>query len=807
MIVPGSASPLLTTTDGAYSIAKSLRLRSSATAYLSRTPASAGSRTTWTWSGWVKRGALSSLYCMFGGTSSTSNAYNTFRFQSDGSIDMQQYVAGVSTDFQVRTTAVYRDPSAWYHIVFTYDSTQATSTNRIKLYVNGSQVTSFQTTTYPAQNTTSYFNNNTVQYIGTTTYNGTTDQPFDGYMSDVNFIDGQALTASSFGETDSLTGVWKPKQFSGTYGTNGFYLKFTDVATTSGSNAGLGKDFSGNGNYWTTNNISVTSGATYDSMKDVPTLTDANTANYAVLNAIANPATQSNGNLTLTGGDKFSISTIGMSSGKWYAEMTVTTVGFESSCGISNQPYSGTYSYVGGILSVGTSYGYYYSGSKYTNGTGTAYGSSYTSGDVIGIAFDADAGTLTFYKNNTSQGTAFTGLTSGPYYFAMSGRTATTPNNVSINFGQQPFVYTPPTGYVGLNTYNLADSTIKAGNKYMDATLYTGTGSSLSVTNAGGFKPDLVWIKSRSAATSNKLTDSVRGATKGLISDTTGAETTDTNGLTAFGSSGFTVGTDTNYNNNTSTYVGWQWQAGQGSTSSNTNGTITSTVSVNATAGFSIVTYTGNGSSSATVGHGLGVTPSMVITKGRSAIVPWMVKHKSLSSNNNLLLHASDVQTNVTTGFTGGGIADLSSSSTFGFLNGTGAICDNSNKSGVTFVAYCWSEIAGFSKFGSYLGNGSVDGNFVYLGFKPKFIIIKRIDSATNWVLNDSRINSYNVTTAYDYPGLSAAEATGAVIMDIVSNGFKLRCDPATYTGFNASSGTFIYMAFAENPFKNSLAR
>lgn len=447
MIVPGSASPLLTTTDGGYTISKSLRFRSSASAYLSRTPGTSGNKQKWTFSAWIKRGVIGSPVGGLFGTIGASNTGIQLAFGLNSVPDSLSYtINGVAN---TSTTAVFRDPSAWYHIVFAFDSTQANAANRLIGYVNNVSYTF--SSNIVVQNNNYDINNTVAHYIGT---QGTTTNPFDGYMTDINFIDGQQLTPSSFGETDSLTSVWKPKQFSGTYGTNGFYLKFTDVATTSGSNAGLGKDFSGNGNYWNTNNISVTSGATYDSMKDVPTLTDTNTANYAVLNAIANPATQSNGNLTLTGGDKFSVSTVGMTSGKWYAEMTVTTVGFESSVGLSTQPFVSGNPYVGGNS---TSWGYYASnGNKYTNSSGSAYGSSYTSGDVIGIAFDADTGTLTFYKNNTSQGTAFTGLTSGPYYFAMEGRTSTSANDVSINFGQRPFAYTPPTGFKALNTYNLA---------------------------------------------------------------------------------------------------------------------------------------------------------------------------------------------------------------------------------------------------------------------------------------------------------------------------------------------------------------
>jgi hypothetical protein len=250
----------------------------------------------------------------------------------------------------------------------------------------------------------------------------------------------------------------------------------------------------------------------------------------------------------------------------------------------------------------------------YNNGSTVASGkATYATNDVIGIALDTDAGTIEFFKNGYSQGVISQGLT-GHYLLCCISWKLVLTHVYCINFGQRPFSYTPPTGFVRLNTYNLPDSTIIKGNTVMDATLYTGTGASLSVTNAGAFKPDLVWVKGRSGATDHALYDSVRGTTKQIESNTTTAETTEAQGLTAFGTSGFTVGTLAQMNTSAATYVGWQWQAGQGSTSSNTSGSITSTVSVNTTAGFSVVTYTGTGAN-ATVGHGLGVAPRLVIVK------------------------------------------------------------------------------------------------------------------------------------------------------------------------------------------------
>lgn len=783
-----SKDTLLTRPSG-YNLNRSVRLRSSASAYLNRTPASATNQKTWTWSGWVKRGTLGSTQMFFSANTNagTDTDHTDLRFSSTDTITFANDAASVLTAALV-TTQVFRDPSAWYHIIFAVDTTQATASNRIKLYVNGVQVTAFGTATYPAQNASLFINNNINHRLGS--YQPTSSY-FDGYLTEVNFIDGQALTPSSFGETDAVTGVWKPKKYAGTYGTNGFYLNFSDNSAATA--AAIGKDYSGNGNNWTPNNISVTSGVTYDSMTDVPTLTSLTAANYCVLNPLnkSSSSTVSNGNLrqTSSGGWYRAYSTIFFAStAVFYAEATMTALNSGANgvrVGIANA--NSVFTYLG---SDANSWSYDNQGPKYNNGTLASYGASYAQGDVIGILFNN--GSLTFYKNGTSQGVAYSGLT-GTFCFAGSPFDT---DIVDWNFGQRPFSNLP-SGALALNTYNLPASTITNGAAYMAATLYTGnlTGQSITNTVSGAsFQPDLVWVKSRSAATDNKLTDSVRGATKALISNTTGAETTDLTGVTAINSNGFTVGASTVYNNTGVTYVGWQWQAGQGSSSSNTNGSITSTVSVNATAGFSIVTYTGTGAN-ATVGHGLGVAPKMVIVKRRSGTaLGWRVYTSMTGATQYLELNSTLAATTSSTEWN-----DTSPTSTVFTLGTNGRV----NSSGDTFVAYCWSEVAGFSKFGSYTGNGSTDGPFVYLGFRPKFVMFKLSSGANNWLIMDSSRNTYNVVDLYLAPNLSDAEASYSVV-DFLSNGFKIR---NTSTGWNGSGSTYIFAAFAENPFRNALAR
>jgi len=304
----------------------------------------------------------------------------------------------------------------------------------------------------------------------------------------------------------------------------------------------------------------------------------------------------------------------------------------------------------------------------------------------------------------------------------------------------------------------------------------------------------------------NYLQNSVVGATNYLVSNNTGAENQysgfGSSAVTAFTASGFSLTSDAigMANTNTQTYVGWQWQAGQGTTSSNTSGSITSTISVNASAGFSIVTYTGTGSN-ATVGHGLGVAPSMVIVKSRSdASTYWCVYQSAIwatsGTDYTLLLPLTNGAASRPTLFN-----STQPSSTVFSIGTNGGV----NNSGSTYVAYCWSEIAGFSKFGSYTGNGSTDGPFVYTGFRPKFVLLKVSSGTTaNWVIIDSARNTYNVMNSQLNPDASDAEYSGSNIIDTLSNGFKLRNTPST---FNGSGNTYIYACFAENPFKNALAR
>jgi hypothetical protein len=767
--------------SGGYTISRSVRLRSSASAYFNRTPASAGNRRTWTWSGWVKRGTLSARNIITQAEAG-GNTNAVIEFLSD-QLRFFQQVGGVDS-FYLTTTQVFRDPSAWYHIVVVLDTTQATNTNRMKMYVNGVQVTSFASSLYPTQNFDGSFNNNVAQYIGAWL---NVPAYFDGYLTEVNFIDGQALTPSSFGETNSITGVWQPKKFSGTYGTNGFYLNFSDNSSNTATT--IGKDYSGNGNNWTPNNISVTAGVTYDSMVDSPTM-GATSSNYATLNAVdlGYSATLSEANLkvsTASASNAASASTMALSTNTYWE----VTIGSNSQVGLIWGRASDAYG--------NSSLSMFASGAtgSLLNATRTLSATpSWSNGDTLGFAWNNSTRVLTLYQagSATAVMTMTTPATGDPNV-AITNYTSGAVMSSQVNFGQRPFSYTPPTGFKSLNTFNLPTPTISNGANYMAATTYTGTGATQAITNTVNgisFQPDLIWAKNRSSAANHNLINSVVGGSLSLQSNTTGGDNSIL--ATSFNSNGFTLtATGAELNGSGSTYVGWQWKAGTTS-SSNTNGSITSTVSANTTAGFSVVTFTGTGAN-ATVGHGLGVAPSMVITKNRGSAGAWTIGFTYSGFTWTTDYFQFDTGAKRTDG--AGTVFTTTPSSTVFSIG--------SNFSSSNFVAYCFAAVAGYSAFGSYTGNGSADGPFVYTGFRPRFILIKRTDTTGNWYIWDTSRDTYNVMTLELKPNLSTADDSNTDI-DALSNGFKLRRGGVDQ---NASGGTYIYYAVAENPFKLSLAR
>ena len=799
---------------GDYEVKRSLRFNDDDSAYLQFTPSSTGNRKTWTWSSWVKRsntslGAQSTIFHSY----ASGGQRTELIFRTDDTLTFGQ--GTTNNDGEVTTTAKFRDVTAWYHIVCVADFSNGTAGNRFKLYVNGVEQTDNSIGTAFADADGQMPVSGVPIEIGGRTSN----RFFDGYLAEINFIDGTALTPSSFAETDADTGEYKPKKYAGSYGTNGFYLNFSDNSGTSATT--LGRDSSGNGHNFTPNNF-----GTGDSVKDSPTNT------FATWNPLStkNLPTLSEGNLkNLSDNNKACNSTFGVTSGKWYWEMHiltdisssnyiaatgVTSYQMENEGDTSPNLASAGRSYYRGMTSGGV---YAYKNYTSTSHTEVSSGGTFYGGAVISFRLDMDAGTLKYYTNNTLVHTDSTIPTDGTVIFPMQNATnsGTSRHNASIiNFGQDStfagnktaqgnkdgngngdFYYSVPSGFKAMCSANLPDPSIAFPNQHFDTLLYTGNGSSQTISGLN-FQPDWVWIKRREGE-NQFLTDSIRGAGVHLRSDQAIAESDNSDGFTSFTSDGFTLtgsgAAEPQINANGGTFVAWNWNAG-GSTATNNDGSVTSQVRANTTAGFSIVTYAGSGQPR-TIGHGLGVAPQVIITRSRDGNDNWMVGHNSAGSSPWEGMIALNSSSNIDSGSTY--FYDAAPTSTV-FTRGNYSSGDN-------MIAYCFSEVSSFSKFGSYVGNGDASGTFVFTGFRPALVVTKIIDTMSeNWTMSDNKRSPINPVDLFSRPDETTGDTTGAAKMDFLSNGFKLRnTDDKT----NKSGANYIYMAFAESPYKYSRAR
>jgi len=771
-------------------ISRSLRFNSADSAYLSRTPASASNRTTYTFACWAKRATLTVRQMIFSATN--GGDADAFYFHEDNTLRFHQKDG---LDSSLITTQVFRDASAWYHLLVSVDTTQGTSSNRIKLYVNGVQVTALSTATYPSPSYTGGVNNNVAHNIGRRSSGS--DNYLSAYLADIHFIDGQALDPSSFTETDATTGQLIPKAYTGSYGTNGFNLEFSDNSGTTSTT--LGKDSAGSNN-WTPNNLSVTAGAGNDSLVDVPTngaQTDTGVGgevrgNYCTWNPLFSSSfTYTNGNLDITSANSNAHGTIGVSTGKWYWEGVPTTVGnTNNSFRIGVRTTGGTYTAYVRNRTSDLQYG------TQAGDGGTADSVVWQANTVYGLALDCDNSQLKVYKSNNLIATV--SIQSSQTWFPWFGAEDTSATWV-FNWGARPFAYTAPSGFKALCTANLPAPLVTKPNTVMDVKLYTGTGSTQTISGLG-FSPDFVWTKSRSNAYAHAVFDVIRGATNRLETDSTSAAYTEANSLTAFNSDGFTLGGANGTNANSATYAAWAWDAGSSTVTNNTAGTITPTgVRANATAGFSIVTYTGNGSNS-TVGHGLGVAPGLIIVKARSRADSWRVYHSALGATKYLTLDSTAAAGTVSSVWN-----DTAPTSTVFSIGTESAV----NTNGATQVAYCFAPVVGYSSFGSYTGNGSsTDGPFVYTGFRPRYILIKNSSAVVSWAIYDTARMGGNAVISFANalrPQTADNEANGLDDnLDILSNGFKIR---DSRSALNGNTNTIIYAAFAESPFNYSRAR
>jgi hypothetical protein len=596
-------------------------------------------------------------------------------------------------------------------------------------------------------------------------------------------------TVSRFSETTSLTGL--VYGFIQLYKTN----ESADNVTTTGT---FSNSFIDNGFVST------------DQLADTPTDDvdlgignffnfDPNATNAAVTLA------EGNTKATFTGGTDYRANITGVTlptSGKWYFEVEVTTLVSEVQIGVNLVANTAT---SGG--NIGDSTGeiaYRSDGRKRESGSTTTFGATLPNGSLVGVAWDGDANKIWFAKTNSwqasgnpSAGTnpANSGTISTASYFAVKSYNSSV---VNLNTGAKVFTYTPPTDFVALATQNLPAPTIADGSDYFNTVLWTGDATSPRKITTG-FTPELIWIKNRTDVAGHQLFDIQRDSGTEpylLASNSTAAETVTGRYLaslasSAFDTDGFNISSDGNVS--AKNYVAWCWKAG-GTASSNTDGTITSSVSANTTSGFSIVSYTGTGSAGATIGHGLGAVPKFIIVKNRtSGAADWAVYHASNTSapeTEYLALNTTGATIDQVTMWND--TAPTSSVFTTGASLYTGS---NSND----YIAYCFAEVEGFSKFGSYVGNGSANGPFVYTGFKPAFILVKCSSAVSSWQILDASRDTYNPAAAKLYPDLTDAEAS-ATQMDFVSNGFKIRIGGGSHP--NVSAATYIYAAFAEHPFQ-----
>ena len=773
---------------GGYEIEQSLRFDGSS--YLTHTHGSTPTGDNGTLSVWVKRRGTNYNYdTIIEGLGSGGRRAHYLRGFSgtDGRIDMHQWFPddGGIDGGQV-PDAQLRDPSAWYHLLWQHQNSSTRSVSD-RLWINGVEQTDITTPGNHNAQPWEVTRNSATATIGR--YGGGYGY-LHGYIAEMHCIDGSLVAADQFGEYDA-NGVWCPKRYTGSYGTNGFYLKFDPSATN-----GIGHDHSGNGNHFTANNF-TTSGTGTDVMSDTPT------TNWATLNPLGGSFqtrhTLSEGNLVYTqsastgnAATMNSQGTIGVSSGKWYWEISNATnqvFGF-----MQSQNEAGNYQTTGGwVYSSGTD--------QYGGVTGFSHSNSIGSSDVIGMALDMDNNTCACYKNNSLMGT-FTTIPDGTYFPTAAVFSSGSSGGATYNFGQRAFTYTPPTGFKALNTSNLPAPTVKDGSKYFNTLLWSGDGASSRALTGVGFQPEMTWIKARNQGYSHQLFDAVRGAggnsLQPNLTAAEGAEGTGNGYLSSFDSDGFTVDYGTNgfYSNRAgTTYVAWSWDAG-GSGSSNTDGTITSTVSANPTAGFSIVSYTGTGSA-ATVGHGLGVAPSFYVVKNRDGAYFWPCYHASLTNAATTYIGLNET-TAEQTGETHWN--STAPTSTVFSVNTQLSV----NNSGDKYIAYCFAEVEGYSKFGIFSGNYNADGNFLYTGFTPAFVMLKNAErSGTDWVMVDTARDTYNYAGRTLRANTSADEDTRAEKVDILSNGFKLRTTDLSYNGPDGNPG-IIYIAFASNPFGGS---
>lgn len=755
-----------------YKINESCRFNDDDNAYLNWTPGGDGGVDTWTLSFWVKRCELTSANWMFGAKASADQTTVQIGFDATDHLDFVLTTGAGAIQGRLTTTQVFRDTTNWYHIVAVLDTTNATGGDRMRLYVNGSEVTSFSTDTNLTQNINNVWMADEVHIVGGAYSTTGALSYFDGYLAEIHCIDDAVLDADSFGQ--SKNGVWIPKRYIGTYGTNGFYLDFADSGD-------LGDDESGNNNDFTASGLTSA-----DQVEDSPT------NNYPVINILENNTahTYSNGNLTFSSTSATLTSAVANwalpKSGKWYWENTLDSVADDELLGISGHANTGNRELGTGNLD----YCYKYNGQKKNDGTLSAYGDTYGINDIIGIYYDADNGTIGFTKNGVDQGEAFSGIDNDNYnYFPAWGKDSAVYDGWTTNFGQLGFSYTPPTGYKALNSKNLPNLTAvgKKPYNYFDVKAYSGDGSASRDIITLSFPPDLVWVKNRNGTNWHNIADRVRGGNHTIYANDFVSEddTGSVNGwIDGFLTNGFTVvegSTSPNEVNGSGyNYISYCWKE-------------------LAACGMDIVLYTGTGTAQS-INHNLGAQPELIIVKNRSSNASWPVFHHHA-------LNRTDPETDngyldVTNSWADQDVIwnDTAPNSTQ-FTVGTSSQVNTLDD---LYVAYLFRSVEGFSKVFSYTGNGNAEGPYVWLGFRPKFYINKNASDAYSWIMYDTIRDPYNPMDTYLLAEAPDIEVNSSFYVDFLSSGFKVR---NTNFSFNISGNLYVGIALAEMPFKFSNAR
>ena len=795
--------------------------------YLSRTPSSASNQKTYTISCWYRRSRTTYSIANVLEQKNNGQNYAVMFFRDDDKLEFHGYTSTGGNQYTHRlvTTQVFRDANSWFHIVVAVDTTQSTADDRVKIYVNGSQITNFDVRVNPSQNFDTFFNSTQLFTIGRGQAGST--QCYDGYMAELNFVDGFQLTPSSFGFTEFQTGIWKPKGYFGSYGTNGFRLDFSDNSAATAVT--LGKDRSGQGNDFTPNNFSVSAGINNDSFLESPTAKKE----FATFNSnlqTSNDTECRRGNtafFTAGGNTVQTRANMSRSSGKWYAEFTLTTY----------TTRSGSYPYVGVAQAENFS-------NTWTGNSGTAYQSqggiwrnssniengysTYAAGDVISVAINLDssppqvwwAKNGSYIRSGANPSTLTAGVniepasTSGTYTFTAS--LYANPGQWDANFGQRPFAHSVPTGFKTLSTDNFSINTpsIIRPQEHFKPVIYSGDNTEYRKIPLD-FKADLLWFKQRNGTSSHVLSDTVTGITKHLTPNSTAVQSTpgypyvssvEDNGIILRGSA--SSGGNVSGRN----MVAWCWKGGGNSNTFNvdgkgyasasaagiTEGNLAITgASINREAGFSIVKFTANNDASATIGHGLNSKPKFVVVKDTANSDDWQCKF---------------IDDNMYVSFN----HNTAGSTSYGNFTATDTVINLGytwNNGSGTHVAYSWTNVPGYSKIGKYKALTSTDGAYVDLGFRPAFILIRPTNNFggsdqnySTWGLWDSARSTSNVVT---YGGMLTANKNHAeqvrgngsndgalAAFDILGTGFKVR-QSSYEVGY---SGDYYYMAFAEQP-------